>query len=305
MDPPKPRDFWDKLDIVLKGLLPVAVAAVGYFGTSYLSGQQRAESTRQFYTSLQAQRETADGNLRKEMFSYVIGNFLGKVEGDPQKRVVGLEMLALNFHESFDLLPLFEDTYLAVVAQVPNPEESARLVKRLVELSREINDRQIAALADVNHQWRRVVDLRAGVPGGGTGPLPAIELRPLEHPAGSPALGTAGAGAGNAALDLRLSVTAIDRRHRRVQVSLEVWDRVKSMIVERSFWVSPFDFPALHNIRLPNRERLALVLNAFEDDHVDMTVLHFPEGRASLKEKPYIDDLIADIGRTDQRRAPR
>ena len=48
----------DKLDIVLKGLLPVAVAAVGYFGTSYLSSQQRAESTRQFYTSLQAQRET-------------------------------------------------------------------------------------------------------------------------------------------------------------------------------------------------------------------------------------------------------
>lgn len=299
MDPPKPRDCWDKLDIVLKGLLPLAVAAVGYFGTSYLSSQQRAESTRQFYTSLQAQRETADGNLRKEMFSYVIGNFLGKVEGDPQKRVVGLEMLALNFHDSFDLLPLFEDTYLTVLAQARDPAESARLVTRLIELSREINDRQIAALADVNHQWRRVVDLRAGAPGGGVGPLPAIELRPLAPRGGDPVP------AGRAALDLRLSVLEVDAGQSRVRVSLEVWDRVKAMLVERSFWVSPFDFPALHNIRLPHRERVALVLNAFEDEHVDLTVLHFPEARASLKEKPYIDDLIDDIGRVDQHRVPR
>ena len=299
MTEPKPRDFWDKLDIVLKGLLPVAVAAVGYFGTSYLSSQQRAESTRQFYTSLQAQRETADGNLRKEMFSYVIGNFLGKVEDDPQKRVVGLEMLALNFHDSFDLLPLFEDTYLTVLAQARSPAESARLVARLVELSHEINDRQIAALADVNHQWRRVVDLCAGTPGGGLGPLPSIELQPLAPPAD---------GAPNApptALDLRLTVLAIDGPQRRVKVSLEVWDRIKALIVERSFWVSPFDFPALHNIRLPNRERVALVLNGFEEDHVDLTVLHFPEARASLKEKPYIDDLIDDIGRADRRPAGR
>lgn len=299
----KPRDLWDKLDIVLKGLLPVAVAAVGYFGTSYLSGQQRAESTRQFYTSLQAQRETADGNLRKEMFSYVIGNFLGKVEGDPQKRVVGLEMLALNFHDSFDLLPLFEDTYLTVLAQARNPEESARLVTRLVELSREINDRQIAALADVNHQWRRVVDLRAGAPGGGIGPLPAIELRPLTLHGGKPP--SAAAGGPPDLLDLRLNVIEIDASQSRVKVSLEVWDRVKSLIVERRFWVSPFDFPALHNIRLPRRERVALVLNAFEDDHVDLTVLHFPEARASLKEKPYIDDLIDDIGRVDRLAATR
>ena len=295
MTEPKPRDFWDKLDIVLKGLLPVAVAAVGYFGTSYLSSQQRAESTRQFYTSLQAQRETADGNLRKEMFSYVIGNFLGKVEDDPQKRVVGLEMLALNFHDSFDLLPLFEDTYLTVLAQARSPAESARLVARLVELSHEINDRQIAALADVNHQWRRVVDLRAGTPGGGIGPLPSIELRPLAPPADGASDAPPGA------LDLRLTVQAIDASQRRVRVSLEVWDRVKALIVERSFWVSPFDFPALHNIRLPNRERVALVLNGFEEDHVDLTVLHFPEARASLKEKPYIDDLIDDIGRADRR----
>lgn len=299
MAEPKPRDVWDKLDIVLKGLLPVAVAAVGYFGTSYLSSQQRAESTRQFYTSLQAQRETADGNLRKEMFSYVIGNFLGKVEDDPQKRVVGLEMLALNFHDSFDLLPLFEDTYLTVLAQARSPAESARLVARLVELSHEINDRQIAALADVNHQWRRVVDLRAGTPGGGIGPLPSIELRPLAPPADG------ASDAPPSALDLRLTVQAIDAPQRRVKVSLEVWDRVKALIVERSFWVSPFDFPALHNIRLPNRERVALVLNGFEEDHVDLTVLHFPEARASLKEKPYIDDLIADIGRADRRPAGR
>jgi hypothetical protein len=302
MNPVKPRDPWDKLDIVLKGLLPLAVAAVGYFGTSYLSSQQRSESTRQFYTSLQAQRETADGNLRKEMFSYVIGNFLGKVEGDPNKRVVGLEMLALNFHDSFDLLPLFEDTYRTVRREEKDPRKAAQLVQRLVELSREIADRQIAALADVTHQWSRVIDLGPLAAQGGRGALRPIELKPLAPRPGDPAhvLGP------QASLELRLNVTDVDASQHRVKVALEVWDPVKSLIVERSFWVSPFDFPALRNIRLPNRERVALVLKGFEADHVDLAVLHFPEARASLKEKPYIDDLINDIGRTaGERTLPR
>jgi hypothetical protein len=86
-------------------------------------------------------------------------------------------------------------------------------VARLVELSHEINDRQIAALADVNHQWRRVVDLRAGTPGGGIGPLPSIELQPRAPPA------DAAPDAPPSALDLRLTVQAIDAPQRRVRVN--------------------------------------------------------------------------------------
>lgn len=299
IDDPKSRDPWDKVDILLKGLLPVAVAAVGYFGTSYLSNQQRSESTRQFYTSLQAQRETADANLRKEMFKYVIENFLGSVDTDPRKRVVGLEMLALNFHDSFDLMPLFDDTYRAVQAQSASDEERQRLLARLADLSREIVDHQITALADIHHQWDRVIDLTAAQGHGGLGSLAPIRLAPLLREGSGTPPGTAVP----TALDLLLEVREVDVVQQRVKLRLQVADPLKSVLVERSFWVTGFDFPALHNIRLPNRDRIAVVLKRFEADHVSLAVVHFPEARASLKEKPYIDDLINDVGRLDERRA--
>lgn len=285
----KPRDTWDRADILLKGLLPVAVAAVGYFGTSYLSERQRAESTTQFYTGLLARREEADSNLRKEMFRYVIDNFLGSPQADPQKMVLGLEMLALNFHDSFDLSPLFKDAH-ASLRKVKDPDVAKRLGGQLVEISKEITDRQIASLADVDHRWdAEISDFQETLAANfGSKLLLKRDLKPLASTVNG----------AQPVVNLTLEVLAVDTIQQTAQLRLEVRRADASQpLVERAFWLSYFDFPALNNVRLPNRERVAVALRRFDGNSAQLQVLHFPETRASLKEKPYFDDLISDMKR--------
>ncbi|WP_280151699.1 hypothetical protein [Piscinibacter sp. XHJ-5] len=284
----KPKDRWEKADIVLKALLPVAVAAVGYFGTSYLSDRQHAESTKQFYTDLLARREESDSNLRKEMFRYVIDNFLGNPQADPVKMVVGLEMLALNFHDSFDLSPLFKDVH-AALQKMQNAESTKALRTRLIDISKEIADRQAASLADVDHRWDTEISDFAETlaPNFGSKLLLKRDLKPLSEPTTSGRQST---------VNLTLEVLAVDTIQQTAQLRLEVRRAdAPQPVVERAFWLSYFDFPALNNVRLPNRERVAVALRRFDGNSAQLQVLHFPETRASLKEKPYFDDLIFEM----------
>jgi hypothetical protein len=283
---PKPRDRWEKADILLKGLLPVAVAGVGYFGTSYLEQRQAEDSRRQFYTDLLARREEADSNLRKEMFRYVIDNFLGKELGDPRKRLVGLEMLAVNFHDSFDLSPLFKEAHAGLLQAADKP--ALRLLRDdLEKLGRDIGDRQVASLADLDHRWdfevSEIQDLQSGVTVSQT--LLSSELKPL-----SPVAKDA------PPLTLIITATAVDtvKRALRLYVVVRRQD-APDAVVERELWVSFFDFPALNSLRLPNRERVAVVLRHFNASNIQLMAVHFPESRASLKEKPYFDDLVNDL----------
>ena len=53
-----------------------------------------------------------------------------------------------------------------------------------------------------------------------------------------------------------------------------------------------FDFPMIDNTRLDRDQRCAVVLNAFEDTSADITVAFFPGSYASLKEKPYYQEVV-------------
>jgi hypothetical protein len=284
----KPKDHWDKLDIVLKGLLPLAVAMVGYFGTSYLSERQRAESTAQFYTNLLARREEADSDLRTQMFRSVIENFLGSPKNDPQKMVLGLQMLALNFHDSFDLSPLFKDAFATLQQKEKDPETKKQLTDQLINISQEITDRQVASLADVDRRWD--ADFReTHAPTFGSKVLLTRDLKAMTTTAGE---------ATQPPVNLTLELLGIDALQRTVQLRLEVRRAGATQpLVERAFVLSYFDFPSLNNVRLPNRERVAVALRRFDANSAQLQVLHFPETRASLKEKPYFDDLISDVKR--------
>ncbi len=292
-EPAKPRDRWDKADILLKGLLPLAVAGVGYFGTSYLAQRQAEDATRQFYTDLLARREEADSNLRKEMFRYVIDNFLGKELADPRKRVLGLEMLAVNFHDSFDLSPLFKDAYESV-ARGADAAAARALQRELVKVGREIGDRQVASLADLDHRWEfEVSSIDKLMRGDGVSDmLLDRQLKPLK----------AVPGTAEAPLTLKITATAADPDRRAVRVRVTVSrPNAAEVLIEREYWVTPFDFPALNSVRLPNRERVAVVLTRFDELSANLMALHFPETRASLKEKPYFDDLVNDLKRRMER----
>src|SRR5258705_1984076 len=107
------KDFWDKVAVLLSplgGLLTaLAVAFVGMKGSQVLDRRQAAETNARLYSELMSRREEAESSLRKDMFVSIIQPFLQPRAGELDTRVLNLELLAVNFHDSLDLKPLFLD----------------------------------------------------------------------------------------------------------------------------------------------------------------------------------------------------
>ncbi len=119
---PEKRDFWEKVALVLHssgGLLTaITVAIIGFVGSSYLKDRELAENaTRErmqayetnvrIYTELMSRREESESALRKDMFVSIIQSFLRPGASTLDERVLNLELLSYNFHESLNLKPLF------------------------------------------------------------------------------------------------------------------------------------------------------------------------------------------------------
>jgi len=94
-----------------------------------------------------------------------------------------------------------------------------------------------------------------------------------------------------------------DQKTHELKVRLEVRTVVDSTkqpeVNTAEFWVGPFDFPMIDNTRLSNDERCAIVLNAFDAESADITLVFFPGAYASLKEKPYYQEVVANLMKTN------
>lgn len=135
----KPRNWWDKAEII--GKISGALIPAIFLGGLTFFGKQLAETfeNRRLYTDLLTRREQADTELRKDMFSVVMKEFLSNVSQtsptdhenksissnsvehslDVEKQrftseiqglssqMLKLELLAYNFNESISLAPIF------------------------------------------------------------------------------------------------------------------------------------------------------------------------------------------------------
>jgi hypothetical protein len=70
--------------------------------------------------------------------------------------------------------------------------------------------------------------------------------------------------------------------------------------VDTNFQVGLFDFPMIDNTRLSGSERSAVSLTALNPNVVSVTLSYFPASRASLKDKPFYDEVIRDLVRRDR-----
>jgi hypothetical protein len=99
---------------------------------------------------------------------------------------------------------------------------------------------------------------------------------------------------------LRFQLEVLDKRPegRELRVRLVVKARGPegpSTVADLVFWVDYFDFPMLDSTRLPEGSRCAVVLRDFNESSALLTLIYFPASRASVKEKPYYDDVIRDL----------
>jgi len=265
---------WSKVLVV-----PVTVAIIGLIGTRWLDERQSIETNARLYAELMSKREEADSALRKEMFNLIIRTFLESSKDDPKRRVLALELLAHNFHESLDLSPLFKQVYKDIDEADFSRTEKDELLIRLIKLTKEVLDKQVVALA-----------ASSGVAGVLRGNFAFTELE--ARPQGIEAIPLTTAGEPNQKFGVL--VLKHDPVRKEVQVRLEVKkdDRV---VVARVYQVGVFDFPMLDNTRLPDGQRVSVVVTDFFEDGAEIALVYFPASRASLKEKPYYDEVLREM----------
>ncbi len=281
---PEKKDFWDKAGVLLHpvgGLLTaLAVAVVGVKGSQVLDQRQAAETNARLYSELMSRREESESNLRKDMFAEILKPLLNPEAGDLDARVLQLELLAYNFHDSLNLKPMFIDLQRRLVAS--NDPAKSEYLKRVTRVAREITAKQLFSLEGHGDSFRRTIDLeefdRTGRFGVG------LEGETID--------------VDGVRCQLGLRVLDVDRRLQQLRVRLEVKppeDTPGQAETRATFDVGIFDLPLIDNTRLANGLLCSVTLSAFTAENADITTVCFPGEYASLKDRPYYDEVIRKL----------
>src|SRR2546426_233284 len=145
---PKPEEkskgrLLDWLDAIAKLVGAAAVLAVALIANS-LQGRLTG-------ISIQSQREQAESQLRANMFNSLISPLAGSQKDgnmSADREVLLTELLALNFHENFELKPLMEDAAERLATEtIVRSNTSGDPRERLWSIARRIAERQKASIA--------------------------------------------------------------------------------------------------------------------------------------------------------------
>jgi hypothetical protein len=288
MEQGKRKDFWDKLQIVLHpmgGLLTAgAIAMIGFVTSDVLNRRQAIETNTRLYSELMSRREESESALRKDMCVSIINSFLTPEGSDLSSHVLNLELLAYNFHESLNLKPLFMDLKrridkAAAAAKTPAAQaECAEYRVRLERVAREIARKQMIVLEGAGKRFDRTIDLTTDPEGTSLEPA-TLTMDSIPTVFG-------------------IDILEVDRFNREIKVGLniETPDPEEGRQTKTAtFGVSFFDFPMIDNTRLAHGQRCAIVMNGFSDQSADVTLVLFPGAYASLKEKPYYNEVLESV----------
>ncbi len=284
-DEPKRKDFWDKVTIVLHpmgGLLTaLAVTYVGMKGSQVLDRRQSVETNARLYSELMSRREESESSLRKDMFVSIISSFLQPSKGDLDGKVLNLELLAYNFNDSLNLKPLFLDIQRRLRKSAD--ADSADFLLRINRVARETTAKQLFSLQGQGKSFTRSVDFDELAKAG---------------PAGIP-LDPETVTVRKTTCEVALRVLRLDKLQQQLLVRLEVkfpGSQPELPDTRATFNVGYFDFPVIDNTRLTNGLRCAVTLTNFAPDAAaDLTTVCFPGEFASLKDRPYYDEVIQKL----------
>ncbi|MBV6521786.1 MAG: hypothetical protein MNPFHGCM_01930 [Gemmatimonadaceae bacterium] len=287
------KDFWDKLAIVLSplgGLLTaVAVASLGFIGSRTLERQQSNEAKLRLYSELMTRREESEATLRKEMFQSIIGSFFDVQSTSLEAKLLKMELLAQNFHEALNLVPLFEHIHREIAISSLTRDQKRAYESRLSDLAREVTRKQVIVLEAGGQRFDWTVILSDSL-------LAGTRSEQLE--------------------DVELTLDGITRRFRvtlsganlergELHVGLEVATPSQPGVPANAagrnavdFAVSFYSSPMIDNTRLSNDQRVAIVLTDMNEYGASLSLIYFPGSRASLREKPYYEEILKKLADT-------
>ncbi|MEO8430244.1 MAG: hypothetical protein ABI592_01960 [Acidobacteriota bacterium] len=294
---PRHRDAWEKSDIILKpvgGLLTaVAVAVLGLWTSSYLRERegrdaalrermQTSDTNARLYSELTSRREESESALRKDMFTSIINSFLREGPATAEQKMLNLELLVYNFHESLNLKPLF----LHIQREVRGTPRQAEYLERLHQVAEQVIHKQMLVIGDGGETFDATIDTKnLAFPDSDSETAASAIARDLS--------------VDGIRRNVKLEIVSADPANEAIQLRMTIRTaeagRVETSATD--FWLGHFDFPMIDNTRLPHDQRLAVVLNNFDAKRgvADVTAALFPGKYAALREKPYYDEILAKL----------
>lgn len=297
----------DAVEVVAKFATPVAIivaAGVGaYMANTFQDRITRTtlESQRQISgTTLLSEREKAESQLRASMFSSLIDPIVGPKPGggvSAEGERLLVELLALNFHEHFELKPLFDRVDKRLASE--GAQEARRSLRSVAD---RIIDRQIASLrkegsANSSDRAGARIDMLTITEPPLTptqkavfDSLAANEQRPyqvvatLQEPIG-------GLTSPDGQHRLTIVIDEADWANHRLRVQLvDVSTKGESLNSNVAFTLTHFDFPLTDNTLFPDGNRIAL---AFSSVHAEgglksamLKLIWFPKDYFTPRERP-------------------
>ena len=262
----------DVIDVVTKVVTAASVLIAGIAIPVVLNHNEEKNRQSQLYVQIMSQREQSDSALRERMFNALISSYFGKeVSTEPEKQIMYLNLLTLNFQEFFDAKPLFEDLDKKLKG------ESRR---KLQNIARQVADRQVNMLTNPDHT---PVDLM----------LCSEQQADCQSTAAFSIKGANRTYHFNVELlDVGISEVSLRVSPSQGGTQPEGFD-FKAI----EFEVSYYDTPFMNNTRLTDGSRFAIALKNSDPTakRVLLKVVTFPEEFMSLRDRPYFDEMLSKV----------
>jgi hypothetical protein len=316
--------------------MPLVTLVLGFVVNSSLDARHESENNLRVYTEMMGRREEADSTLRKDMFQSILSTFLNQssitTDERLEEQILKLELLASNFHESIDLAPLFKH----VRQHIPDDENAQNMerISRLEKVALEVKEREVTVLTDSGSIVRGDAELQGLKDGTSSLRVPADRValkiddqtaKKLEEcrtqnlkchdPRDNPVKRLCLVNVDGERNYRQFLVEIIDHKPRLREARVRLYvsrpltaseceradlNLVTHREIDTTFWVGLFDFPMTDNTHLTHGERCAVTITMMTSDLVQLTLAYFPGSRASLKDKPYYDEMMHDLIRAQR-----
>ena len=262
----------DLIELIAKIVTAASALIAGIAIPVVLNYNEEKNRQSQLYVQIMSQREQSDSALRERMFNALISSYFGKeVSTDPEKQIMFLNLLTLNFQEFFDAKPLFEDL---------DGKLKGESRRKLQKIAREVADRQINMLNKPN---QKPVELM--LCGEQQDDCQNTGVFSVNGPQRTYRFNVELLDVGTSAVSVRVSPA-------QEGAQTESFD-----FKPIEFEVSYYDTPFMNNTRLVDGSRFAITLKN-SDPAAKMAVLKiviFPDEFMSLRDRPYFDEILARV----------
>ncbi len=301
-------------------LLTIAATAVGIYATNTLKEREIEIATENNEQALRNQREESETNLRSAMFRELVGPLLQNetetlAKGDhadlprAQRLALLAELLALNFHEHFELGPL-----LRYVDTLPGQTDDSR--QRLRSTSRRVISRQLAPLLSsaTSTSQKHPAFLELSLNSDATEPADKSISCALAEASATPGQGSIALQCSSTAMGVPLQIASPDGQDTlQINVRAVNWaaqtvgiyavllgpkGESQSHTPPIEFTLSPYSFPFSDNTLLPSGNRFGIYLTRIDDIPdvariMRLSFVWFPKDFVPPRERPFDLDVEA------------